>query len=98
MATEQRSTVVGVFPERRQAEQAVTDLRAAGFRAGQIGFAVRGAAAEAPLGADARAGGGGSAGRGRGGGGGGGPPAPRPRRPPRPPGPPGGGAAGGGAP
>ena len=44
--TEQRSTVVGVFEDRQQADAAVNDLRQAGFREDQIGVAVRGAEGE----------------------------------------------------
>jgi hypothetical protein len=36
-----RSAVVGVFHDRSEAEAAVDDLRQAGFRDDQIGFAVR---------------------------------------------------------
>ena len=39
--TEQRSTAVGVFEDRRQADTAVTELRQAGFREDQIGVAGR---------------------------------------------------------
>jgi len=39
--TQQRSTVVGVFEDRRHADQAVSDLRNAGFRDDQIGIAMR---------------------------------------------------------
>jgi len=41
MATQQRSTVVGVFEDRSQADRAISDLRAAGFRDDQIGVAMR---------------------------------------------------------
>jgi len=41
MTTTQRSTVVGVFDNRAEADRAVDDLRSAGFRAEQIGVAVR---------------------------------------------------------
>ena len=41
MASVERETVVGVFIERDQAEQAMTDLHRAGFNDDQIGFAVR---------------------------------------------------------
>src|SRR4051794_7655394 len=41
MATTQRSTVVGVFEDRRHADQAVADLKKAGFRDDQIGVAMR---------------------------------------------------------
>ena len=34
--TEQRSTIVGVFEDRRQADTAVNELRQAGFREDQI--------------------------------------------------------------
>ncbi len=44
--TEQRSTVVGVFEDRRQAETAVRELREAGFREDQIGVAGRRAEGE----------------------------------------------------
>ncbi|MHC5543559.1 general stress protein, partial [Singulisphaera rosea] len=36
-----RSTVVGVFEDQAQADQAVNDLRMAGFRDDQIGVAMR---------------------------------------------------------
>jgi len=39
--TQQRSTVVGVFEDRKHADQAVNDLRDAGFRDDQIGVAMR---------------------------------------------------------
>jgi len=39
--TQNRSTVVGVFEDRRHADQAVNDLRKAGFREDQIGVAMR---------------------------------------------------------
>lgn len=39
--TEQRSTVVGVFEDRRQADAAINELRKAGFREDQIGVASR---------------------------------------------------------
>jgi len=39
--TQQRSTVVGVFEDRRHADQAVSDLKTAGFRDDQIGIAMR---------------------------------------------------------
>ncbi len=39
--TEQRSTVVGVFEDRHQADAVVNELRKAGFREDQIGVAVR---------------------------------------------------------
>ncbi|QDV35304.1 hypothetical protein [Tautonia plasticadhaerens] len=41
MASERRSTVVGVFADLRHADQAVADLKAAGFRDDQVGLAVR---------------------------------------------------------
>jgi uncharacterized protein (TIGR02271 family) len=41
MAAKQRSTVVGVFEDRRHADQAVADLKRAGFRDDQIGVAMR---------------------------------------------------------
>jgi len=41
MNTSQRSTVVGVFNDRAQAQQAVKDLRQAGFREDQIGVVAR---------------------------------------------------------
>src|SRR5512135_2812682 len=44
--TEQRSTVVGVFEDRHQADAAVSELRQAGFREDQIGIAVRRAEGE----------------------------------------------------
>jgi len=40
-AAQQRSTVVGVFEDRRKADQAVSDLMSAGFRRDQIGVAMR---------------------------------------------------------
>jgi uncharacterized protein (TIGR02271 family) len=46
--TEQRSTVVGVFEDRRQAETVVSELRQAGFREDQIGVAGRHAEGETP--------------------------------------------------
>jgi len=48
--TQQRSTVVGVFEDRRHADQAVSDLRNAGFRDDQIGVAMRHAEGEAVTG------------------------------------------------
>jgi len=41
MKAEQRSTVVGVFDDHRQADRAVAELRKAGFRDDQIGVAMR---------------------------------------------------------
>ena len=41
MANQQRSTVVGVFEDRTQADRAIADLRTAGFRDDQIGVAMR---------------------------------------------------------
>jgi len=41
MKAEQRSTVVGVFEDRQQADRAVAELRKAGFRDDQIGLAMR---------------------------------------------------------
>jgi len=41
MAMTARATMVGVFHHRPEAEQAVEELRAAGFREDQIGFAMR---------------------------------------------------------
>jgi len=41
MTAKQRSTVVGVFEDRRQADQAVAELRNVGFRDDQIGVAMR---------------------------------------------------------
>jgi uncharacterized protein (TIGR02271 family) len=38
---QQRSTIVGVFEDRRHADQAVADLKKAGFRDDQIGVAMR---------------------------------------------------------
>ena len=38
-----RTTLVGVFEDRSQAEQAVVDLERAGFNSEQIGYAIRGA-------------------------------------------------------
>ena len=46
--TEQRSTVVGVFEDRRQADSAVRELRQSGFREDQIGVAGRRAEGETP--------------------------------------------------
>jgi len=40
-ASQQRSTVVGVFEDRRHADQAIADLKQAGFRDDQIGVAMR---------------------------------------------------------
>ena len=45
-AAKQQSTVVGVFKDRQQANQAVSDLLKAGFRQDQIGVAMRHAEAE----------------------------------------------------
>lgn len=42
MATIERSTVVGVFTDRTQAEQAINELRHAGFSDDEIGFILRG--------------------------------------------------------
>src|SRR3712207_313154 len=42
MDNNERSAVVGVFEDQDRARQAVEELRAAGFRDDQIGFAVRG--------------------------------------------------------
>jgi len=41
VAAQKRSTVVGVFEDRRHADQAVADLKKAGFRDDQIGIAMR---------------------------------------------------------
>jgi uncharacterized protein (TIGR02271 family) len=41
MAAKQRSTVVGVFEDRRHADQAIAELKRAGFRDDQIGVAMR---------------------------------------------------------
>jgi len=41
MTNQQRSTIVGVFPDHIQADRAVTELRNAGFREDQIGVAGR---------------------------------------------------------
>jgi len=41
MAATKRSTVVGVFEDRRHADAAIADLRKAGFREDQIGVAMR---------------------------------------------------------
>src|SRR5947209_497667 len=43
MATTQQSTVVGVFEDRAMAEQAVAELRQAGFNDNQISFSGHGA-------------------------------------------------------
>ena len=40
-AAQQRSTVVGVFEDRHQADKAVSELLKAGFRQDQIGVAMR---------------------------------------------------------
>jgi hypothetical protein len=42
MAMTQRSTVVGVFPDRAHAEQAITELHNLGFKDEQIGYVVLG--------------------------------------------------------
>ncbi len=41
MAVQNRSTVIGVFEDRIQADRAVAELRQAGFRQDQIGVAMR---------------------------------------------------------
>jgi len=41
MTAKDRSTIVGVFEDRRHADQAVADLKKAGFRDDQIGIAMR---------------------------------------------------------
>jgi len=41
MKAQQRSTIVGVFEDRRHADQAIKELRDAGFREDQIGVAMR---------------------------------------------------------
>ena len=41
MIAQQRSTIVGVFDDRQQADRAVDELRRAGFRDDQIGAAWR---------------------------------------------------------
>src|SRR5262249_20058659 len=41
MAAKKRSTVVGVFADRRDADQSVAELKRAGFRDDQIGVAMR---------------------------------------------------------
>jgi hypothetical protein len=61
MATIERSTVVGVFTDRVQAEQAINELRHAGFSDDQIGFILRGnpaveGTAQGETGSDAGAG------------------------------------------
>lgn len=43
MAATGRTTLVGVFEDRAEAEQAVVDLERAGFNAEQVGYAIRGA-------------------------------------------------------
>jgi uncharacterized protein (TIGR02271 family) len=53
MTTSQRSTVVGVFERQEQAEQAVQDLRQAGFSADQLGFAGHDKQAQGPGGEQA---------------------------------------------
>ncbi len=45
----ERTTVVGVFKSRDQAQRAITALRQAGFREEQIGFVVRGGMAAGVL-------------------------------------------------
>jgi hypothetical protein len=40
--TERRSTIIGVFDDRLEAERALRDLEAAGFNDDQLGFAIRG--------------------------------------------------------
>ena len=40
--TERRSTIIGVFEDRLEAERALRDLEAAGFNDDQLGFAIRG--------------------------------------------------------
>jgi hypothetical protein len=42
MANQQRTTLVAAFNDRDQAEQAVDELHQAGFKEGDIGFAIRG--------------------------------------------------------
>jgi hypothetical protein len=42
MATAGRSTVVGVFPDRQQAERAMEELARAGFTDDQVGYLGRG--------------------------------------------------------
>lgn len=49
MAMKQRTTVVGVFTDYHSADKAVSDLRKAGFRDDQIGFAGRYEAANLPV-------------------------------------------------
>jgi len=39
---ERRSTIIGVFEDRLEAENALRDLEAAGFSSDQLGFAIRG--------------------------------------------------------
>src|SRR5947209_5620920 len=46
MIAQQRSTIVGVFDDRQQADRAVDELRRAGFRDDQIGVAFRHEAGE----------------------------------------------------
>jgi len=46
-ATQKRYTIVGVFEDRRHADQAVTELKKAGFRDDEIGVAMRHAHGEA---------------------------------------------------
>ena len=46
MTMQQRSTVVGVFENRAQAESAIRDLQSAAFRDDQIGFIVRASQAD----------------------------------------------------
>src|SRR4051794_10056892 len=57
MAAKQRSTVVGVFEDRRQADQGVAELKRAGFRDDQIGVAMRHTGASTETEATAAAGG-----------------------------------------
>jgi uncharacterized protein (TIGR02271 family) len=47
VAAQQRSTIVGVFEDRRKADEAVSELMRAGFRKDQIGVAMRDADARA---------------------------------------------------
>lgn len=51
----QRSSVVGVFEDRYEAQRAIEQLRAAGFREDQIGYAMRGSEGDTPEG-DTKAG------------------------------------------
>jgi len=55
MTAQQRSSVVGVFEDRQQADRAISELRQAGFREDQIGVAMRHAEGTASAGTSADA-------------------------------------------